>query len=128
MKVVDANKAILSTAWLEDDGQGKPAMKTAEVELRESGEWLFASTREEDKGQGWLWGRIKNQDRQIIVWLPDDKLFKQSMKEGWFPGKIDGDEVILDELEPQHLKILTSTERGVLFSWDKPTVFVRVGN
>jgi hypothetical protein len=33
VRVVDADKAILSVAWLEDDGQGKPAMKTAEVEV-----------------------------------------------------------------------------------------------
>ena len=62
-----------------------------------------------------------------MVWSPDETLFKQLMKAGVFPGKVDGDEVILDELKPQHLKIITSGERGVLFSWDKPTVFVKVG-
>jgi hypothetical protein len=50
------------------------------------------------------------------------------VKDGVFPGKIDGDDVILDELKPQHLKIITSGERGVLFEWDKPAVFVKVGN
>ena len=45
-----------------------------------------------------------------------------------FSGKLDGDDVILDELKPQHLKIITSGERGVLFDWDKPLVFVKVGN
>jgi hypothetical protein len=40
----------------------------------------------------------------------------------------DGDDVILEELKPQHLKIITSGERGVLFEWDKPAVFVKVGN
>lgn len=128
VKVVDADKAILRVVWLEDDQQGKPTMKTAEVELRESGGWLFANTKEEDKGRGYVWGRIRNEDGQIIVWSPDETLFKQLMKEGVFPGKVDGDEVILDELKPQHLKIITSGERGVLFSWDKPTVFVKVGN
>lgn len=128
IKVLDANKAILSVAWLEDDVQGKPAMKTAEVELRESGEWLFANTREEEKGRGYVWGRIKNADRQIILWQPDDRVFSQLVRDGVFPGKLDGDEVVLDELNPQHLKIITSGERGVLFSWDKPAVFVKVGN
>lgn len=127
VKVIDAEKGTLKVFWLEDDKQSNPAMKTADVELRESGEWLFASTKEEDKGRGYVWGRIKNEDRQIMVWSPDDTLFKQLMKEGVFPGKVDGDEVILDELKPQHLKIITSGERGVLFSWDKPTVFVKVG-
>jgi hypothetical protein len=128
VKVVDAEKGILKLVWLEDE-KGSPAMKSAEVELRESGDWLFANTRDENKGQsrGYSWGRIRNEDRQIIVWLPDEKMFKQLVKDGVFPGKIAGDDVLLDELKPQHLKIITSGERGVLFSWDKPSVFVRVG-
>lgn len=96
--------------------------------MRESGEWLFANTEEEDKGRGYVWGRIKNEDRQIIVWLPDDKSFGQLVKDGVFPGRLDVDDVILDELEPQHLKIVTFAERGVLFSWDKPVSFAKVGN
>ncbi len=108
----------------------RPVGETADVELRESGEWRFASTKAEDKGQtrGFAWGRIKNEDRQIILWLPDDKIFKRLVKDGVFPGKLDGDDLILDELKPQHLEIITSGERGVLFEWDKPAVFVKVGN
>lgn len=128
VKVVDSEKGILKIAWSEDDRQGNPAFKTAEIEVRQSGGWLFANTREEDKGRGYVWGRIRNEDGQIIVWSPDEKLFKQLVKEGVFPGKVAGDEVILDELKPQHLKIITSEQRGVLFSWDKPTVFVKIGN
>lgn len=127
VRVVDADKAILSVAWLENDGQGKPAMKIAEVELRESGEWLFANTKD-DKGRGFIWARIKNEDRQIVVWPPNDISFVQCVNDGVFPGTLDGEEVILDEIKPQHLKIITSAERGVLFSWDKPAVFVKVGN
>ena len=128
VKVVDADKAILSVAWLEDDEQGKPTMKTAQVELQQSGDWLFANTWEEDKGRGYIWGRIKNEDGHVTVWLPDEKVFKQLMKDGIFPGKTDGDEIVLDELEPQHLKLITSAERGVLFFWDKPLVFQKVRN
>ena len=127
VKVVDADKGILKIFWLEDDKQGKPAMKTADVELRESGDWLFASTREEEKGRGYVWGRIRNEDRQIVLWLPADKVFKQLIKEGVFPGKVEGDDVLLDELQPQHLKLIMSGDRGILFDWDKPVVFVKVG-
>ena len=127
VKVVDADKGLLKTFWIEDDKQGIPALKTAEVELRESGGWLFASTREEGKNRGYLWGRIKNEDRQIIVWLPDENMFKQMVKESVFPGKIDGDVLLLEELTPRHLKIITTSEKGVLFDWDKPAVFVKMG-
>jgi hypothetical protein len=129
VKVVDSEKGILKVFWLEDDNnQGNPGMKTAEVELRESGDWLFANTPEPDKNRGFIWARIKNEDRQIIIWSPDDKSLAQGVKDGLFPGKLDGDEVILDELKPQHLKLITSGEKGVFFSWDKPSVYVKVGN
>ncbi len=127
VKVIDVEKGILKVFWLEDDKQGNSAMRTAKVELRESGEWLFANT-EDDKGRGYVWGRIRNEDRQIVVWTPDDKLFYQLIKDGVFPGKIESGDVILEELKPQHLKIITSGEKGVLFSWDRPSVFVKVGN
>lgn len=125
--VSDADKGTLKAAWVEDDKQGKPALETADIEVRESGEWLFANTREHDKNRGYVWGRIRNEDGQIIVWSPDAKLIAQCVKDGVLPGKLDGDEVILEELNSKHLNILTSGERGVLFSWDKPTVFVKVG-
>lgn len=50
-----------------------------------------------------------------MVWSPDDTLFKQLMKERVFPEKVDGDDVILEELKPQHLKIITSGERASCF-------------
>jgi hypothetical protein len=130
VKVVDPDKGIIKVFWLEDDKEGKPGMKTAEVELRQSGEWLFANTRAEDKGEsrGYVWARIKNEDRQIIAWLPDNKAFARLVKDGVLPGKNDGDDMILDELKPQHLQIITSGERGLLFEWDKPAVFVKVAN
>ncbi len=129
IKVVDANRGLLRVAWLEDD-QNKAVMKTAKIELRGSGEWLFANTEAEDKGErgGYAWARIKNEDRQIIVWLPDDKAFAQLVTDGVLPGTLDGENVILEELEPRYLKMITSAERGVPFSWHKPLVFVRTGN
>jgi len=127
VKVVDADQGILEVAWLEDDKQGNSTLKTADIEVRESRGWLFANTKEEDKGRGYLWGRIRNEDGQMMVWSPDETLFKQLMKEGVFPGKVDGDDVILEDLKPQHLKIITSGEGGVLFSWHEPTVFMKVG-
>lgn len=129
VKVLDANKGLLKVFWLDDEDKRTPSMKSADVELRESGKWLFASTNYEDNGpsRGYLWGRIKNEDRQMIVWIPDDKAFAPLVKSGVFPGKIEGDDIILDELKAEHLKIITSGERGVLFQWDKPAVFVKAG-
>jgi hypothetical protein len=55
-------------------------------------------------------------------------LLAQLVRDGVIPGRLDVQDVILEELEPQYLKIITSAERGVPFSWDKPIVFVKAGN
>ena len=127
LKVLDPNKGIIRAAWLEDDNRGNPALKIAEIEVRNSGGWLFANTKE-DKGRGYIWGRIQNEDRQIIVWSPDDRLFAKAIKDGILPGRVEGNDVFLDDLKPEHLKLITSTEKGVLFSWDKPSVFTKLSN
>lgn len=127
LQVLDADKGILKATWVEDGKNGTPALKSAQIEVRESGGWLIASARE-DKGRGYLWGRIKNEDRQIIVWSPDERLFAQAVKDGVLPGRVEGEDVILDDLKPHHLKVITATEKGVLFSWDRPSIFVKSGN
>ena len=127
LEVLNADKGILRASWIEDARDGTPAMKSAEIEVRESGGWLIASARDE-AGRGYLWGRIKNENRQIIVWSPDERLFAKAVKDGVLPGKIEGEDVILDDLKPHHLKVITATESGILFSWDKPSIFVKSGN
>jgi len=127
LEVLDASQGILRASWVEDGKSGTPALKSAEIEIRESGGWLIASARE-DKGRGYFWGRIKNQDRQIIVWSPDERLFAKAVKDGVLPGRVEGEDVILDDLKPHHLKIITATEKGLLFSWDRPSIFVKSGN
>ena len=57
-----------------------------------------------------------------------EKAFARLVKNGTVPGKIDGDDVILDELTSQHLKRIMSGDQGVLFAWDEPIVFVKQGN
>jgi len=128
VKVADPDRAILKVAWLEDDRAGNAELHTAEIELRESGNWLFASTKGDEPGEGYVWGRIRNENGQIIVWAPDETAFKRFVKQGDLPGKLNGKKLILDELRPGHLKLITARERGGLFAWDNPTVFEKTGN
>lgn len=127
VKVIDVEKGILKAFWIEDDHKGNPLMRTAKIELRESGGWLFANT-EDEKGQGYVWGRIRNEDGQILVWAPDDRRFSKLISDGVFPGKVERNDVLLEALKPEHLKFITSGEKGILFQWDQPTIFVKAGN
>jgi len=127
IKVVDADSAALQVAWLEDEA-GQLAMKTAAVELRESGDWLFANTRADGETRGYLWARIKKENRQILLWEPDEKLFAKLVRDGIFSGRVDQNNVILEELKSEHLNLIRSGERGVPFTWDQPLIFVRALN
>jgi hypothetical protein len=124
IKVVDADLAILRIVWLEDEA-GQPALKTALVELRESGNWLFANTRAEGEGNWYLWGRVKKEKRQILIWEPHEKAFAKLVNDGVLPGRVDQNKVILEELDAMQLSVLESGGYGVPFSWDEPLILVR---
>src|SRR6185436_10387235 len=72
LKVIDGEKGRLSASWTEE-AQGRPTLKTATIEVRQQGDWLFGNTLEDGNGKsrGYLWARIWKEDRQIIVWEPD---------------------------------------------------------
>ena len=49
------------------------------------------------------------------------------VEEEVLPGKAEERSVVLGELGPEHLEIITSEEYGVLFDWDDPMLLWRVG-
>jgi hypothetical protein len=127
IKVMDADSAIVKVVWLEDDS-GQQKMKTALVELRESGNWFFANTRAEGEGNRYMWARVKKEKRQILIWEPDDKAFSKLVNDGVLPGRIDQKNVILEELDAKKLSVLQSGDYGVPFKWDDPVILVRPPN
>ena len=96
------------------------------VEIRESGEWLFANTKDEE-GKEYVWGRIKNEHGQILVWAPDIAAFRRLVEGGLLPGRLAGSSVVLGDLKPEQIKILTSGEGGTLYRWDEPVVLRKLG-
>jgi len=60
--------------------------------------------------------------------LPDAEKFKQLVENVTFHGKIENDGLILEELTPQDVNLISSGKHGTLFQWDKPVVFVKAGN
>lgn len=119
----------LQLAWIEV--RDKPELETAVVHVRSVGDWLFGSF-EEDEGPEparYIWGRLVKEEGTILFWLPREERFRELVATGVLPGEVseDGD-VLLTRLEPQHLAILTSEDRGPLFAWDDPTILRRLGH
>ena len=129
LRVVEPEKGILSASWIEEE-QGRATLKTATVELRTQGDWLFANMQEDNKGKsrGYLWVRVKKDARQIIVWEPDHDRFAEMIRQGAVAGKPEGSDLVIDGLEPHTVKAITDGKRGVPFKWDRPIIFSKVGD
>lgn len=133
IRVADAEKGVLRLAWVEFDGQSNPSLHTMGVELRESGQWLFANTRDDpDDGKRldtWLWARIKKSNGQLTIWVPDAANFAPLVRQKLIPGRVVDRDVILDPLTQEHIKAIMSEEHGMLFVCgnDGPATLIRVG-
>lgn len=125
INVLDEKNGLFQIAWIEDD-QNPIKLESCKVHLLESGDWVFGSIQDKDNPKRYIWGRIKKNERQIVVWLPDPEKFKTLVGEGRLPGKIGDNEVVLGNLTSKHLKLITSEMEGVLFEWDEPIIFRRL--
>ncbi len=122
INVLDETKGLLRISWIANDN-GQVKLESSNLHLLESGDWTFASIPDKDNPKQYLWGRIKQDERQVVVWVPDSEKFKSLVEEGKLPGKIDNKNVMLGNLTLDHLKLITSETEGVLFEWDEPIIF-----
>jgi hypothetical protein len=126
IKVDDAERGFLTVSFTE---RNEPRPTILHVELLESNGWLFANTRDwsDDPKAVYVWGRVRNEEGQITIWAPNPKEFKRLVTSGAIPGQFSsGNDVVLDQLKPIHLRQITSVQKGSLFDWHDPFALVRV--
>ncbi len=127
VKVDDPVRGVLQLASIEQKNN-ELRLKTYTIYLRDSGDWCFASFKDEDTTGKTLynWGRIARNGRQIICWAPDKDKFKALVSSGKLPGKIDKEDVTLGDLDSRRMELITSGSNGVLFRWDDPMVLTKL--
>ena len=126
--VIDSVRGILKVAWVETEGK-ELMFELSEAYLGESGAWLFVSVPDNDNPDKtqFLWGRVKKDDNQVIIWWPDVSEFKVLVENGALPGIAESDgNVVLGDLTSEHLKLITSSAKGALLDWEKPFVLIRL--
>jgi hypothetical protein len=130
MKVKNEKEGILRLAWFENDKE--MTHKSSDVFIRKSGTWLFASMKEEDEktvaDSVYVWAIIKKSTKIILIWLPNEERFKKLIEAKTLPGEIKKDMVVLGDLKPEHMKIITSEERSLLFDWEDPLVLIKLSD
>lgn len=134
-RVMDSANGILRMSEIEDEGERR--RKHSYLYLRTVDgheEWIFASfadERPDDEPPRYLWARVKRRGEFLLVWIPDSTKFEELVEEGFLPGEVIRGEsgnrahIALDELDEEHLALITSEERGVLFDWGDPSVLWR---
>ncbi len=88
---------------------------------------LHSNVRDDANGKPWyFWGPIKREENQILAWRPDVAKFKALGKNCKLPSRVDDNDIFLDYLTPEQLKVITSQSEGVLYEWNDPLVFIRI--
>jgi hypothetical protein len=128
LRVPEGAAGRVELGWIEEEGD-RFVLKTSRVHLRSAGEWMFGSLENDEDPQNvrYLWGRLEKDEGKILFWLPGVEKFRQLVEEGLLPGEIvEGGDVVLGQLGAEHLKLITSGEKGVLFEWEAPMILRRL--
>ena len=155
--ILDSEKGLLQAAWVERGPEGKGAnFESVTGMVRQTGDMLFLNIEKEppeERGTTaatdappvaaavaqapvtgaavppeYGWGRIDNNGKRIILWLPDVEQFRLAVQDGRLPGSVnENEDVLLGALEPAQRELINSPA-GNLLSWTGPVVFVRIGN
>lgn len=121
--IVDVEGGVLKMSDI--GAEPEPPMT---VILRRSGKWVLASVLRGDPPDTpeYHWGRVEWDDDIIVFWLSNAWRLKDLVEAGRLPGSFQSENVLLTELQPEHLKLITSGTEGGLFEWDAPMILVRL--
>jgi len=124
--VTDAEKGALEIGWVEKK-QDRLVFEHYQVLVRQSGEWQFGNVRDPEEPRRYVWGRLRHDNDQLVLWVPSFEVFKSLVKRRIVKGRVseNGEDVILDSLDPSVLQRLTRGDDGVVLDWGRPLVFTR---
>jgi len=127
IRVADEQNGVLQVAWVEEKGE-RLVLESYQIEMWEAGEWTFGNFKTQESTASYLWGLVKKDQRQIIIWTPDQAYFRKLVETGVLPGNVEkGGDVVLKKLTPEHLQTMMSSARSECFNWKTPIVFIRLG-
>lgn len=127
LKVEDEGAGRIRGAWVEWGHQG-PRLESHVIELRRSGDAMFANVGESD-GNGrvrYAWARIRREGSVLIAWIPDVERFKAACRDGRLPCREQDEHVVLVDPSAAHVKVLASSEAAPFYRWDEPVVLMRL--
>jgi hypothetical protein len=129
VQVENATSGTLRIAFPENE-DSPLNLTSATIALRESNNWVFASIKndkdDKDKSDEWTWLRVVKNEDTMVVYAPRVDRFVKLVEDKLLPGAVDGNNVKLGALRPEHLNLITSEDKGALFNWEEPLVLTRL--
>jgi hypothetical protein len=116
--ITDAQNGML--AWGFKEKLCDPAPATKPDQFRQSGSWYFLAARNSQVDARYQISAAFFRDRNALsLYSIDTARVREMVKQGRVPGYLDGEHVVLGQLEPTHYELLLS-EKEPAFAW-KPT-------
>jgi len=129
VKVTNPEKGQLIAALIESEKDGLK-LKKYDIELRGTNNFIFLNIKadKENDKQLYIWGKIRKEGKEAVVWGTDTGKFRDLVNAGKLPGKIKDKDVYLEALNEEQRKFIESEENALLFNLNHPSVFYRLGN
>jgi len=125
--VTDKDRGLLQVGWVEKK-QGRLVPEIYQVEMRQSGLWTFGNVRDPDEPARMLWARVRKEDGELIVWIPDRARFEDLVRRRVVAGRIDkaGQDVYLSGFNAAAVQRLMARDGGLPLELEDPIVLRRL--
>jgi hypothetical protein len=118
-RVVDSERGELEIAAIDKDADGEFVFEKMTLLLRDGGDWIIGNLRDEEwEESGFAVAVGKLQEDQLLILLPDIDKFRALVEAGTLPGRVEGDSLLLEPLDAEHLALILPGEHGNLFDLD----------
>lgn len=125
--VANAEQGVLDLGWVEKK-QERLVFEHYRVWMRNTGTTLFGSVQDPDKPSRYVWGRVHNEDNQIVVWIPDPAAFRSLVEHKVLRGTVskNGEDILLERVDPAVWQRLVHGTPGLPLDWEHPIVLNRL--
>ena len=134
--VMDESKGIIALAWIEHSQKGFK-FESMTCQIKRGKNWLYANVLEipNEKVDGYYWGKLKKENRRILLWLPSAEAFREAAEAQQTNAIVDVTHSTKLKMETtETVKLLDNPEKIVnlieisgskFFQWEDPIVLIQ---
>lgn len=135
--VTDESTGLVQLAWI-DHSQNGFKFESITCQIKKGKNWIYANVLEmpnEKIGGYYFWGRLKKEDRKILIWLPSAEAFRKAAEAKQIDAIVDATHSTKLKMQTiKSVKLLDNPEKIVTlvensgsdyFDWEDPIVLIK---